>query len=69
LINGRLGRKFKSIRNNKMYVLSFFRNTFLISLANVLTSIFAGFVIFAYLGYLAYITGQGVEDVVSQGKL
>jgi SNF family Na+-dependent transporter len=33
-----------------------------------LTSIFAGFVIFAYLGYLAYITGQNVQDVVSEGK-
>lgn len=42
-------------------------NTFIITTANVLTSIFAGFVIFAYLGYLAYITGQNVSDVVSEG--
>ena len=40
----------------------------MVSIANVLTSIFAGFVIFAYLGYLSYITGQEVEDVVSEGK-
>lgn len=46
----------------------FYRNTFIITTANVLTSIFAGFVIFAYLGYLAYITGQNVSDVVSEGK-
>ena len=46
-----------------------FRNTLIISLANALTSIFAGFVIFAYLGYLSYITGQNVSDVVSEGKI
>jgi hypothetical protein len=40
----------------------------MVSLANVLTSIFAGFVIFAYLGYLSYITGQDVENVVSEGE-
>jgi hypothetical protein len=40
----------------------------MVSLANVLTSIFAGFVIFAYLGYLSYITGQDVDNVVSEGK-
>jgi len=45
------------------------RNTFIITSANVLTSIFAGFVIFAYLGYLAYITGQDVSDVVSEGEI
>ena len=44
-----------------------FSNTLVVTIANVLTSIFAGFVIFAYLGYLSYITGQGVEDVVSEG--
>ncbi|CAF2863391.1 unnamed protein product, partial [Rotaria sp. Silwood2] len=42
-------------------------NTLLVSIANVITSIFAGFVMFAYLGYLAHITGQNVQDVVSQG--
>ena len=46
-----------------------FRNTLIVSIANVLTSIFAGFVIFAYLGYLSYITGQEVGDVVSEGKV
>ncbi|CAF1020392.1 unnamed protein product [Rotaria sp. Silwood1] len=42
-------------------------NTLVISITNVLTSIFAGFVIFAYLGYLSYMTGQEVKDVVSEG--
>jgi solute carrier family 6 amino acid transporter-like protein 5/7/9/14 len=45
-----------------------FRYTLVITISNVLTSIFAGFVIFAYLGYLAYITGQQVQNVVSEGK-
>src|SRR5262249_52001646 len=45
-----------------------FRNTLTISIANVLTSVFAGFVIFAYMGYLSYMTGQSVEEVVSEGK-
>ncbi|CAF2737142.1 unnamed protein product [Rotaria sp. Silwood2] len=42
-------------------------NALVISITNVLTSIFAGFVIFAYLGYLSYVTGQEVKDVVSEG--
>ncbi|CAF4977823.1 unnamed protein product, partial [Rotaria sp. Silwood1] len=42
-------------------------NTLVVSIANVITSIFAGFVMFAYLGYLAHITGQNVKDVVSEG--
>ncbi|CAF1058426.1 unnamed protein product [Rotaria sordida] len=42
-------------------------NALVISITNVLTSIFAGFVIFAYLGYLSYMTGQEVQDVVSEG--
>ncbi|CAF4344432.1 unnamed protein product, partial [Rotaria sordida] len=42
-------------------------NTLLVSVANVITSIFAGFVMFAYLGYLAHITGQNITDVVSEG--
>jgi len=52
---------------NKLFFFVF-RATLVVSIANVLTSIFAGFVIFAYLGYLSYITGQNVEDVVSEGK-
>ena len=35
--------------------------------ANALTEIFAGFVVFAYIGNLAYITQQEVPDVVSSG--
>ena len=49
-------------------LLVLFRYTLVITISNVLTSIFAGFVIFAYMGYLAYITGQQVQNVVSEGK-
>ncbi|CAF1409805.1 unnamed protein product [Didymodactylos carnosus] len=42
-------------------------NTLIITITNVITSIFAGFVIFAFLGYLAYITGQEVTSVVTEG--
>ena len=57
------------MRRDESFVSLFvcFSNTLVITIANVLTSIFAGFVIFAYLGYLSYITGQDVADVVSEG--
>lgn len=32
------------------------------------TSIFAGMVIFTYLGYTAHITDKDMEDVVAQGQ-
>ena len=39
------------------------RNTWIIGLANSATSIYAGFIIFAYLGHLAYAEGKSVADV------
>jgi len=33
-----------------------------------LTAIFAGFVVFAYIGYLAHVTQQEVSQVVSSGS-
>ena len=59
----------QSEENRSIVEAMHFRYTFVISLANVLTSVFAGFVIFAYLGYLSYITGQTVENVVSEGEI
>jgi len=47
---------------------SLFRDAFLITLSNSLTAIFAGFVVFAYIGYLAFVTQQEVKDVVSSGS-
>ena len=36
-------------------------------LANSATSIFAGFTIFSFLGYMAHVLEVKVEDVASQG--
>lgn len=44
------------------------RDTFVITLSNALTAIFSGFVVFAYIGNLAYVTQQKVKDVVSSGS-
>ena len=40
----------------------------MITLSNALTAVFAGFVVFAYIGNLAYVTQQEVKDVVSAGS-
>ncbi|XP_054721556.1 sodium-dependent proline transporter-like [Uloborus diversus] len=44
-----------------------YRDSLLIPLINCGTSIFAGFVVFSIIGFMAYETGQKIEDVVSQG--
>ncbi len=44
------------------------RDTFVVTIANALTAIFAGFVVFSYIGYLAQLTHQDVQDVVSSGS-
>lgn len=33
-----------------------------------MTAIFAGFVVFSYIGYLAHVTQQDVDQVVSSGS-
>jgi len=43
------------------------RDTLIVSISNCLTSFFAGFVIFAFLGFLAQATDQDVSDVVDSG--
>ncbi|XP_041357404.1 sodium-dependent proline transporter-like [Gigantopelta aegis] len=43
------------------------RDAILVSLINCGTSVFAGFVIFSVLGYLAHITNQHIEDVAVDG--
>ena len=40
----------------------------IVSLGNCLTSFFAGFVVFSFLGFLAKQQGVGVDDVVDSGK-
>jgi solute carrier family 6 amino acid transporter-like protein 5/7/9/14 len=44
------------------------RDTFIVTISNALTAIFAGFVVFSYIGYLAELTHQDVKDVVSTGS-
>ncbi len=44
------------------------RDTFVITLSNAATGIFAGFVVFAFIGNLAYVTQQEVQNVVSSGS-
>ena len=40
----------------------------MVTMSNALTAVFAGFVVFAYIGYLAELTHQEVRDVVSSGS-
>ncbi|KAK3766032.1 hypothetical protein RRG08_002273 [Elysia crispata] len=44
-----------------------FRDALLVSFGNCMTSLFAGFVIFSYLGFLANEQGQAIKDVVDDG--
>jgi len=44
-----------------------FRDSLIVAFGNCLTSLFAGFVIFSFLGFLANQTGQEVGDVASGG--
>ncbi|KAH8863038.1 Sodium-dependent dopamine transporter [Schistosoma japonicum] len=44
-----------------------YRDCLITSLVNALTSIFAGFTVFAYLGYLARLTHSSVQTVIGEG--
>ena len=44
------------------------RDALIISLINCSTSVFAGFVIFSVLGFMAHQSGQQVDDVVEKGQ-
>lgn len=41
----------------------------MVSLANCGTSIFSGFVVFSYIGYLSEVTGQSIDKVVQEGMI
>ncbi|KPM10251.1 sodium-neurotransmitter symporter-like protein 2 [Sarcoptes scabiei] len=53
--------KGNSLRHN------FLKDAFYISIGNCLTSVYAGFVIFSIIGFMANEMGRGVKDVVTQG--
>ena len=44
------------------------RDAILIPLINCLTSFFAGFVIFSYMGYLSHITQQDISNIIQAGQ-
>ena len=47
----------------------YFRDTLIVAFGNIATSLFAGFVIFAIIGYLANELNMRVDEVVDQGLL
>ena len=51
---------------NQMFV--FFSDAYIITLMDTLTSVFAGFVVFAILGVMAKEANMEVQDVVSSSK-
>ena len=48
--------------------LKFNRDAILIPVINFSTSLFAGFVIFAYMGNLSHLTGQDINDIIKAGE-
>ncbi len=54
---------------NKFHSDTLLRDTFLVSLLNSATSLFASLVIFSVIGYIAHVQGANVADVVTDGKI
>ena len=48
-------------------LLLYFRDAMIVSFGNILTSLFAGFVIFAIIGYLAQELEMDIDQVVDEG--
>ena len=44
------------------------RDAFIVPYVNLFTSLYAGFVIFAILGYMAHAKGVPVSEVAAEGK-
>ena len=45
-----------------------FRDSLFVAIGNCLTSVIAGFVIFAIIGFIAHEMGVGVSEVATGGK-
>ena len=45
-----------------------YRDALIVPIINCGTSVFAGLVVFAIIGFMAKETGRPIEEVVSQGK-
>ena len=62
---------FVNIRRSVLFIsnllIYFNRDSLIISLVNCGTSVFAGFVIFATVGYMAHTQGRNIEEVASEG--
>jgi hypothetical protein len=45
-----------------------FRDALILPALDAVTSVFAGFVIFVYLGYMAHVNNTTVDKVIAQGQ-
>ncbi|RNA09092.1 sodium- and chloride-dependent glycine transporter 1-like [Brachionus plicatilis] len=57
-----------SLASYNKFQTNIMRDAIVVSLSNCVTSVFAGFIIFSYMGYLSHVTGQPIDQVVQQGQ-
>ena len=55
--------------SSSVTLLFIFRDARIVPVLNCATSIFAGFVIFSVVGFMAYETGSDISDVIDAGLL